>query len=464
MKGKVEEYLEYLEKEEKSIATRKQYGRDVMSFLRFAGGAGVTKELVIRYKENLQKAYQPASVNTKIAAINGFFTFMGREDLRVKQLKIQRRAYCSKEKELTRAEYLRLIQAAESRNDGKLALMIQTICGTGIRVSELASITAEAVQSGEAVINLKGKTRSILIPGKLRKVLSAYTKRLNIVSGPVFITRTGRPVDQMCIRDSCIPESARYYEMKGDLDKAKKIVTDLEAKVMKKTGKELPPVPDAIAEIKDVSGKSKFAQLFQGVQAKRTLTMWILWFCVLFGHYGLNTWFSDLLVGKGFSVVKSNGFVILMYLPAIAGYLIATYLVEVFGRKKMIFTYMICAALFAYLYGGANSMTTIIVWGCLFQMFNFGIWSLIYTYASEVFPTRIRSTGCGTTSSSGRLAALIAPTLFGVIMQAGAPQIFIFVIAAIVFIIGAMTTLIFGTETKGKSVEEINEATLEQGK
>lgn len=262
----------------------------------------------------------------------------------------------------------------------------------------------------------------------------------------------------------CIPESARYYEMKGDLDKAKKIVTDLEAKVMKKTGKELPPVPDAIAEIKDVSGKSKLAQLFQGVQAKRTLTMWILWFCVLFGHYGLNTWFSDLLVGKGFSVVKSNGFVILMYLPAIAGYLIATYLVEVFGRKKMIFTYMICAALFAYLYGGANSMTTIIVWGCLFQMFNFGIWSLIYTYASEVFPTRIRSTGCGTTSSSGRLAALIAPTLFGVIMQAGAPQIFIFVIAAIVFIIGAMTTLIFGTETKGKSVEEINEATLEQGK
>lgn len=196
MKGKVEEYLEYLEKEEKSIATRKQYGRDVMSFLRFAGGARVTKELVIRYKENLQKAYQPASVNTKIAAINGFFTFMGREDLRVKQLKIQRRAYCSKEKELTRAEYLRLIQAAESRNDGKLALMIQTICGTGIRVSELSSITAEAVQSGEAVINLKGKTRSILIPGKLRKVLSAYTKRLNIVSGPVFITRTGRPVDR----------------------------------------------------------------------------------------------------------------------------------------------------------------------------------------------------------------------------------------------------------------------------
>ena len=85
MKGKVEEYLEYLEKEEKSIATRKQYGRDVMSFLRFAGGARVTKELVIRYKENLQKAYQPASVNTKIAAINGFFTFLGREDLRVKQ-------------------------------------------------------------------------------------------------------------------------------------------------------------------------------------------------------------------------------------------------------------------------------------------------------------------------------------------------------------------------------------------
>lgn len=256
-----------------------------------------------------------------------------------------------------------------------------------------------------------------------------------------------------------IPESARYHEMKGELEKAKIIVSSLEAKVAAKIKKELPPVPDPIAEVYEKSGKSKFMQLFEGEQARRTLTMWILWFCVLFGHYGLNTWVSDLLVGKGFSVVKSNGFVILMYLPAIPGYLIATYLVEIIGRKKMIFAYMILAGLFSYLYGGADSMTTIVITGCLLQMFNFGIWSLIYTYASEVFPTRIRSTGCGTTSSAGRLASLIAPTLFGVIMGKGLPQTYIFMLASVVFVIGAFSTLLFGTETKGRSVEEISEIT-----
>ena len=184
--------------------------------------------------------------------------------------------------------------------------------------------------------------------------------------------------------------------------------------------------------------------------------MWILWFCVLFGHYGLNTWVSDLLVAKGFDVVQSNSFVILMYLPAIPGYLIATWLVEIVGRKKMIFTYLILAAIFSYFYGGSTSMAQIIVFGCLLQMFNFGIWSLIYTYASEVFPTRVRGIGTGTTSSAGRLASLIAPTLFGAMMQAGADTMYIFVLASVVFIIGAVSTLVFGTETKGRSIEEIN--------
>jgi putative MFS transporter len=252
-----------------------------------------------------------------------------------------------------------------------------------------------------------------------------------------------------------IPESARFYEMRGEIEKAIKIVSNLETKVIQKTGKELLEIPDPIVEVQDISGKTKFLQLFEGSQARKTITMWILWFCVLFGHYGLNTWVSDLLVGKGFNVVRSNGFVILMYLPAIPGYLIATWLVEIVGRKKMVFAYMIFAAIFSYLYGGASSLTHIIIFGCFLQMFNFGIWSLIYTYASEVFPTRIRSTGCGTTSSSGRLGSLVAPTLFGVIMNNNLPQIYIFIIASVIFVIGAFTTLMLGTETKGKSVEEI---------
>lgn len=253
-----------------------------------------------------------------------------------------------------------------------------------------------------------------------------------------------------------IPESARWHEMKGNLEEANRIVSNYEAKVKARTGKELAPIPDPVAEVADNTGKSKFAQLFETpAQTQKTLTMWILWFCVLFGHYGLNTWISDLLVGKGFDVVKSNAFVILMYLPAIPGYLIATYLVEIVGRKKMIFSYLILAAIFSYFYGAAETMTQIIIFGGLLQMFSFGIWSLIYTYASEVFPTRIRGIGTGTTSSAGRMASLLAPTLFGAMMQANMPQIYIFILASVVFVIGAVSTLVFGTETKGRSVEEI---------
>lgn len=252
-------------------------------------------------------------------------------------------------------------------------------------------------------------------------------------------------------------ESARFYESKGDLVKAKEVVENIESRVMKAEGlSELPEIPDPIVVATKKSNKSTFAQLFEtSDQTKKTLSMWILWFCVLFGHYGLNTWIADLLVGKGFDVVKSNGFVILMLLPAIPGYLIATYLVEIVGRKKMIFSYLVLAAVFSYLYGGANTMTTLVIFGSLLQLFNFGIWSLIYTYASEVFPTRIRATGTGTTSSAGRLAALIAPTLFGFIMQQGYPSSYIFIIASAVFLFGAVSTMVLGTETMGRSVEEI---------
>lgn len=192
----LEKYIDYLQNEERSIATVCQYERDVLRFFSFLNLKELTRDAVLQYKQELMKDYQPVSVNVKLSALNSFFSFIGRDDLKLKLLKIQRSVYCSEEKELSKSEYFRLIQAAEKKKNKRLALLLQTICGTGIRVSELKYITAAAVNCGEAVIQLKGKTRTILLPKKLQKKLKNYLRRERIVEGPVFITRTGRPLDR----------------------------------------------------------------------------------------------------------------------------------------------------------------------------------------------------------------------------------------------------------------------------
>ncbi len=196
LRTQVADYLSYLEQEERSTATRKQYQRDIFCFLSWAEGFEAVKETVVRYKEKLQDGYKAASVNAKLAALNGFFSFLGRNDLKVKQLKIQRQAYCSVDRELTKNEYLRLVETAKRQQNEKLSLMLQTICSTGIRVSELRFITVEAIGCGEAAIRLKGKNRVILLPENLRRVLNAYIRRNQIISGPIFITRNGNCMDR----------------------------------------------------------------------------------------------------------------------------------------------------------------------------------------------------------------------------------------------------------------------------
>ena len=196
MEERVKQYIKYLEQEEKSEVTRRQYKRDILHFLSFAKGQELTRELALRYKEELQSKHRAGSVNVKLAALNGFFSYLGREDLRVKRLRIQKRPFLPREKELSKAEYLRLLEAARQKKNEKLRLLLETICGTGIRVSELKYITAEAVDEGEAVIRLKGKIRIILITGKLKKVLKQYLRKWGISSGPVFVTKNGNPLDR----------------------------------------------------------------------------------------------------------------------------------------------------------------------------------------------------------------------------------------------------------------------------
>jgi len=192
----IREFEEYLYSEERSVATVEKYLHDLRVFYAFMDGKELNKAAVLEYKSNLLDKYAVTSANSMLAAVNAFFRFLGWYELCVKQYKIQKSAFCSEEKELTRAEYIRLIEAAKRKGNERLNLIIQTICGSGIRVSELSYITVEAVKRGEALVNCKGKNRRIFIVSELRKKLLAYAKAQNIKAGTVFVTRNGKPVSR----------------------------------------------------------------------------------------------------------------------------------------------------------------------------------------------------------------------------------------------------------------------------
>ena len=203
MKGKIitEEILSAFHKklieEEKAAATVEKYLRDVKAFAEYANGGEISKDTVIAYKAYLTEgSYAPRSINSMLASLHKLFDVLGWTDYKVKTVKIQRQVFCSEEKELTKAEYTRLCKTAERKHNERLLLILQTICGTGIRVSELQFITAEAVRRGEATVSLKGKMRSIFIVRNLQKKLLRYISVQKIESGAVFVTRTGKPMSR----------------------------------------------------------------------------------------------------------------------------------------------------------------------------------------------------------------------------------------------------------------------------
>ena len=202
----VAEFSAHLKNEEKSQNTTEKYLRDVRMFAAHFRGTEITKEMVIAYKSKLlAEHYAVRSVNSILASLNSLFTFLGWSDCKVKSMKLQRQIYCPEEKELTKAEYLRLVNTAKRKGKERLNLILQTICGTGIRVSELEYITVEAAKSGKAVVALKGKTRSVFLVKELQKKLLRYATEQNISSGTIFITRNGKPLSRTNI----------WREMKG---------------------------------------------------------------------------------------------------------------------------------------------------------------------------------------------------------------------------------------------------------
>lgn len=190
-------FINHLHLEEKSSNTIEKYARDVNAFVMFLNGKSACKELVIEYKQKLiADGYAVSSINSMLAAVNSLFDYLGWVDCKAKSIKIQRQIYCPENKELSRAEYLRLVETAERNRNHRLNMILQTICGTGIRISELKYITVEAVKSGTVEVVCKGKNRVIFIVKQLKKKLLQYAKDKHIKAGAIFITKSGKPVNR----------------------------------------------------------------------------------------------------------------------------------------------------------------------------------------------------------------------------------------------------------------------------
>ena len=192
----IENFTNYLQNEERAAATVEKYIRDVAAFSAWLGGREIGKNAVLAYKEYLIETYAPASVNSVLSSLNSFFRFAGWHDCHVKTLKIQRQIFAKSEKELTKAEYERLLNAAQKKGNRRLYYLMQTICNTGIRISELRFIDAAAIKNGKAVIRCKGKMRVVILTAPLCKMLKEYMKEQGITSGSVFQTRTGKPLNR----------------------------------------------------------------------------------------------------------------------------------------------------------------------------------------------------------------------------------------------------------------------------
>lgn len=192
----IKDFRNYLINEEKAQATVEKYIRDLTAFSAWLKGAELCKEKVIEYKEMLKDTYAKTSVNSILASLNSFFDYKELYGLKVKNIKIQRSIFASKEKELTKSEYERLLSAAKRKGNRKLFLLMQTICSTGIRVSELQYVTVSAIKCGQADIDCKGKSRRVIIPDALCRVLKQYAKEQKITSGSIFVSKNGKPLDR----------------------------------------------------------------------------------------------------------------------------------------------------------------------------------------------------------------------------------------------------------------------------
>jgi len=251
-----------------------------------------------------------------------------------------------------------------------------------------------------------------------------------------------------------VPESPRWLESWGRYDDADETMKHIEAEVEERHGRPLPESEPPRFTERVFRGFS-FRELFTTGYRRRTVMIWLAWFFILLGYYGITTWVSKLLADQGFDIAASIGFVLLMALWGIPGFLSASLLLERIGRKTTLSAYVILSAVAAYFYGQADSLLWLIVAGSFMQFFFFGMWSALYAYTPEIFPTRARGVGAGTASSMGRLGALLGPALVPVVLTSYGNAA-VFTLGAAAFVIAAAVVLILGPETNKRVLEEVS--------
>ena len=257
-----------------------------------------------------------------------------------------------------------------------------------------------------------------------------------------------------------VPESPRWLEEVGREKEADAVTSGFERRVLAASkAASLPPIPPARPTPPKADRRALFAELWHGAYAKRTFMLWALWLFALLGYYGLTTWLGALLQQAGYEVTKSVQYTVLISLAGIPGFIFSAWLLEAWGRKPTCVLMLVGSAAAAFVYGqtAARARTGRAIDQCraCMQFFLFGMWSVLYAYTPELYPTRSRATGAGFASSVGRVGSLLGPYVVGVLLpitgQAG-----VFTLGAASFAIAAFVVVLLGIETKGLALEEVS--------
>ena len=244
-----------------------------------------------------------------------------------------------------------------------------------------------------------------------------------------------------------IPESPRFLELRGRHEEAEKVVASIEKLAGRKPVTRTQPTQVLTPD------KLPLSELFSRTYIKRTVFLWILWFCIVFSYYGIFVWLPSLLSFK-LPLVKSFQFVLIITLAQIPGYFSAAYLVETVGRKVTLASFLALCGVTAFFFGQAISPASVLVWGSLMSFFNLGAWGVVYTYTPELYPTRARASGSGWAAGFGRLGGILAPSIVGWMLAAKMGSGAIFSMFTAVLLLGALNVIVLGEETKGRALED----------